>query len=383
MPEATRILEETYNIASSEFAKDLGKTFIESLPQNVKLWMAKIGEKPEKHKAIIAVLATLLAKKIEAPKQDIRYHRTDLKGGFSGRSYDTTYVTPFIKEKFGTRFAMKESGWLTRSFEKPEPFLLSYTGKITPSNLKTAFLHILDEVQKGNGELVKKLLTVLFIYLLRRKHEVEMLTGIPKISFERESTINQIIQSLNEHFLTHKASRLPVIAIYSVYKLLIREVKRYEGKKLKPLRGHVSPNLHAGLGDVEIIYESGGYFEVVEVKYGKPINAGMVEDVYGKLEGRKVARYYLLTTAEPYIKSDEEMNVKAWIEKIKCERGCEVVINGVLPTIHYYLRLLEKPSEFLNEYTSTLQDEFKARAEITDEHVKDWIRKLEKLRAKK
>jgi DNA (cytosine-5)-methyltransferase 1 len=375
--EARRILKEAYDIAVSEFNKDGGKTFLESLPENIKSWMQIIGKEPEKHRAVIAVLATLLTKKVETPTQDIRYHREDLPSGFSGRSYDTKYVTPFIKEMFGTKFAMKESGWLTRSFEKPEPYLLNYTGKISPQSLKNAFLHVLDEVQKRNDDLARKLLIALFIYLLKRKHEIEKtLSKEEKILTEREVRIARIISALNEHFSIHRASRLPVIAIYSIYKILVEEIERFKGKTLKQLRGHVSPDLYAGLGDIEVVDENGEYFEVIEVKYGKPIDVSMIDDVYGKIKGKKIRRYYLLTTAKPYVKSSEEMEVKIRIEKIMRECGCEVIINGVIPTINYYLRLIKNPSRFLDIYTYVLKEEFKNRAEITEEHIKDWEERL-------
>jgi DNA (cytosine-5)-methyltransferase 1 len=374
---AQKILKEAYDVAFSEFNRDKGVSFLESLPGNVKLYMSTIGEKPEKRKAVIAVLATLFTKKVESPTQDIRYHREDLELGFSGRSYDTKYVTPFIKKMFGTKFAMKESGWLTRSFEKPEPYLLNYTGKISPPKLKEAFLHILDEVQKRNSVLAKRLLIALFIYLLRRKHEIEELKFKEKIiHVKKDVIIAQMINALNEHFSVSKASRLPVIAMYSIYKILIEEVERFRGKTLKPLRGHVSPNFYAGLGDIEIVDENGEYFEIVEVKYNKPIDEGMIEDVYGKIKGRKVKRYYLLTTAEPYIKIGEEIKVGNWIEKIMEEYGCEVIVNGVISTINYYLRLMRNPSKFLEVYTYTLNDEFESRAEVTEEHIKEWQKRL-------
>lgn len=41
--------------------------------------------------------------------------------GYSGRSFDTKYITPFMKFKF-PKIAMRESGWLTRSLEQLEPY---------------------------------------------------------------------------------------------------------------------------------------------------------------------------------------------------------------------------------------------------------------------
>ena len=39
----------------------------------------------------------LLVKKIDDPKQDIRYHKVELDNGFSGRTYDTKFITPVLK----------------------------------------------------------------------------------------------------------------------------------------------------------------------------------------------------------------------------------------------------------------------------------------------
>lgn len=49
--------------------------------------------------------------------------------GYSGRSFDTKYVTPFLKLK-GFRGAMKESGWLTGSLEQNAYYDFNYPGKI-------------------------------------------------------------------------------------------------------------------------------------------------------------------------------------------------------------------------------------------------------------
>lgn len=55
---------------------------------------------------------TLIVYKILHPQQDIRNHQTQIKGGFSGRTIDTKYITPTLKEL--NLPSMAESGWLTR-----------------------------------------------------------------------------------------------------------------------------------------------------------------------------------------------------------------------------------------------------------------------------
>jgi DNA (cytosine-5)-methyltransferase 1 len=90
-----------------------------------------------------------LVKKIEDPTQDVRYHKTELPNGYSGRSFDTSYVTPFIAEKF-QRFAMKSgSGWLTRSLEQAHPYTLTYPGRILDKAVREAFLQILNDIEEN------------------------------------------------------------------------------------------------------------------------------------------------------------------------------------------------------------------------------------------
>jgi hypothetical protein len=77
-----------------------------------------IIETCEQRKAVLTVLITLLSYKIVVPKQDIRKHQANMEGGFSGRTFDTQIITPFMKENGFP--AMVESGWLTARWT-PEP----------------------------------------------------------------------------------------------------------------------------------------------------------------------------------------------------------------------------------------------------------------------
>ncbi len=122
------ILSNAFSEAEKEIKKDGGKKYLNKLNVNQKEWLVKVAGKSESLKAVATTLTTCLVKKIEAPKQDIRYHKHELKNGYSGRTLDTAYVTPFFKSHF-RRLAMKESGWLTRSIEQPYPFTKKFPGK--------------------------------------------------------------------------------------------------------------------------------------------------------------------------------------------------------------------------------------------------------------
>jgi len=93
-------------------------------------WVEIIVTKAESQKAVLAATLTSLVKKVVTPEQDIRLHKVEMPGGYSGRSFDTQYVTTFLHEKM-PRLAMKSgSGWLTRSIEQNHAFGLDFTGKI-------------------------------------------------------------------------------------------------------------------------------------------------------------------------------------------------------------------------------------------------------------
>ena len=108
-----------------------------------------IIETCEQRKAVLTVLITLLSYKIVVPTQDIRKHQANMEGGFSGRTFDTQIITPFMKENGFP--AMVESGWLTRSLEQNRPYNLNFPGKITPKKTKTAFLEILNCIEEENA----------------------------------------------------------------------------------------------------------------------------------------------------------------------------------------------------------------------------------------
>lgn len=80
----------------------------------------QIIENMYSNKGVYTVLITLLFYKYLNPDQDIRLHQNTLrngnKKGFSGRSFDTNYITPVLKQL--DLASMAESGWLTRSLEQ-------------------------------------------------------------------------------------------------------------------------------------------------------------------------------------------------------------------------------------------------------------------------
>jgi hypothetical protein len=119
---------------------------INNIPEQYQQNLGIIADNVYTHKSVYTVLVTLLVHKILFPAQDIRYHQENLEGGFSGRSIDTKFITPTLKE-LGLP-SMAESAWLSRSMQEPYPYTLSYQGKISNKNVKSAFLEIIDFIEK-------------------------------------------------------------------------------------------------------------------------------------------------------------------------------------------------------------------------------------------
>lgn len=317
-----------------------------------------IVEKAETNKGVYSVLLTSLVYKSLNPQQDVRYHQANMEGGYSGRSFDTKYITPFLKSK-KISWHMKESGWLTRSLEQNLPYDLDYPGKINNKQVKKSFLTILDRVETEKVNVYNMLLVFMILTINQQeKNAIEIINPI-----ERESVyqINQIIELLNKHFYYPNTGRgtsiLPVIALHSIYQCITKELKRYNGKYLMELNSHTSSDQSSGdAGDIVIRNEDDdSLYEVVEVKFDIPIDKIMIEDAYNKIKTTSMQRYYILSTSPIDKKKSDDMY--KLIEKIKDEHGCQVIINGIFPTLKYYLRLISNTDDFINNYIELLESD--------------------------
>ena len=156
--------------------------------------------------------------------------------------------------------------------------------------------------------------------------------------------------------------------MYSIYECISNELKRFEGKKLMPLESHHSSDKSSGAtGDIVVREVSNNeLYEVVEVKFNIVIDLIMIRDAYEKIKTSKLQRYYILSTFPP--KEDELLEIDALIVEIKEEHGCQIIINGIMPTIKYYLRLLSNTDDFIENYTSNLV----STSELNYEHKVAW-----------
>lgn len=131
--------------------------------------------------------------------------------------------------------------------------------------------------------------------------------------------------------------------------------------RLLDLQSHTSADSKSGaVGDIEVIdTEHDTVFEAVEIKHGQIITVDMIRNAYAKFRTHQIDRYYMLTTVEgePVEKITEE------VIRIQKEHGCQVIVNGVLDTLKYYLRLVKKPAIFVANYVSLVESDAALRYE--------------------
>lgn len=363
---AKNFLEELYD-SVNESLDDLST----NLSQKQLEWVNKIVEKEENQKAVFTIVISSLTYKSLYPEQDVRLHKKKFEKGYSGRSFDTKNVTPFLQKK-NFRGFMKESGWLTRSLEQVAPFNLDFPGSIRNNDVKNAFLQILNDVEENKVNPIQYLEIILKKSIIERNKTIDLINPIES---ESNYNIEDTIKMLHDHFYfkyqSGGASILPVIAIYSVYECIVDELVRFNGKYLENLASHTSSDRRSGAaGDIMIRNKDDEeIYEVIEVKFGIDIDFQMVNLAYNKIKSTNIQRYYILTTG----KIDDDNEINELIKKAQNEHGVQIILNGIFPTIKYYLRLIKNTDEFINNYIENLE----SNTELNYEHKESWNKILE------
>jgi DNA (cytosine-5)-methyltransferase 1 len=177
---------------------------------------------------------------------------------------------------------------------------------------------------------------------------------------------------LQNHFETKQSSRLPVIAIYSIYELLLPKLTRYKDKKLLPLQAHTASDKHS-FGDIEIYTNDNQPFEILEIKHNVPIDKYLIFDIAKKTQNAPINRYYILTTfVHSFANIDGEKEVLEYILELKNTKNIDIIANGILSTLKYYLRFLDNYQEFIHTYTKNLIIDAQNSTEIQSFHLEKW-----------
>lgn len=323
--------------------------------------------KAQQASAAFTNIATCLAVKVVLPDADVRYHQVQIQGetdrpaGVNFRGISEEAIYPWFSRN---RFEGAKSGWQTRTLERPKPYTLDYAENI--GHVKDEFLTVFDELEE-HGEPADRALLYLIYKQVVRREQVKITLSVPKTQ-----DISTIVELFRRHFFrryggARGASRLPVLALHAVYSVIVPELRRFSGKSVRPLQEHSAADSQTGsLGDVEVVDDATGeIFEAVEVKHGLPITEAMAAGVQEKVMDKAIERYYILTTHD---RCEPDAGALRIISNVKAVYNCQVIANGVMPTLRYYLRLLEDPSAVFAPYVALLQED-KA---IAHEHRTAW-----------
>lgn len=370
MKQAIKILEENYQKAVQAAEKQNFDVIPDEIRENIDLLILNI----ESNKSLVQVIITSLLKKMISPEQDIRLHMAKFENGYSARGLDTKVTTPFFKQYF-PKYANKETAFLTKATRAEVIWTLDEGRKLPlrSKNLVHPFLQLIDKIQNDTIILEICLIYILAkLYLLSQTDQSIFDETVETADFSDVININTVIGMLEEHFKSRLSSRLPVIAIFSVYRQLFKVVKRFENKVLGPLNVHTSSDQH-GYGDIEIWNMDDTPFEMVEIKHNIPINRDLIFDVVKKSENTTIERYYILTTYEDcFTCADEEKYSNKFILKIKKERNLEIIANDIIDSLKYYFRFVEDYHDFLKIYTEELIADAKNSTEVKNFHIESW-----------
>jgi DNA (cytosine-5)-methyltransferase 1 len=341
-------------------------------------------EKIDSNKSIVSALVTSLLKKIIEPNQDVRLHRVDFENGYSARTLDTQITTPFFKEHF-SKYANKESSFLTLATRERIKWTKTdgQNLKIRNKKLRECFLNVFEQIEenKANPQIYLSYIFFKLIELTKQNEQIFQIVQDQSTEIE-VLNIQTVLEILQKHFSEKLSSRLPVVAIYSIYEVLLPKFERYKNKKLLPLQVHTSSDKH-GFGDVEIYDQNNNPFEIIEIKHNIPIDKYLIFDIVKKTQNTKINRYYILTTFQNgFANTEIEKAVSEYILQIQRQNNLDIIANGIISTLKYYLRFVDDCGEFIKIYTKNLIGDARNSTEIKDFHLEKWNEILETYKIK-
>ncbi len=352
---------------------------LSEIQEEIKVSLDIFIQKIETDKSLIQVIITTLLKKIIKPEQDIRLHMAKFPNGYSARVLDTKVTTPFFKINF-PRYANKETAFLTKATRAEIIWNFNEGVKLPlrSKSLVEPFLKLIDKIENQTIDLENCLVYILAqLHLLCQSHEVVFSETLEVANSVNIININRVMKMVERHLEEPLSSRLPVIVIFAIYKQLFKTIRRFENKILLSLNVHTSADKH-GYGDIEIRDNHNNPFEILEIKHNIPIDRNMILDIVKKSANTTIQRYYILTTYKDcFINKDEEEFINELILNIKTERGLEIIANGIVNTLKYYLRFIEDYHEFIHTYTEELVRDARSSTEVKDSHIQAWQKILQ------
>lgn len=359
------VLDSCYDQAIELFNSDT--EFPNKLDKSVADYIVELDKKSETASAAMTNIITGLAIKVANPELDVRFHQTQIQphshvgeSWFNHRGISEKIIYPWLSQK---NFVGAKSGWQTRTLERPKPYTRDYDENI--AHIKKAFIEIYESTEELSAEDVREeLLYLIYLQILRRESKSIQL-ATPNID-QIDTILCQLETYINYKFKGKGGSRLPVLAICSIVRILTKELQRYQGVVVKDLELHSAADSQTGAaGDIELENSSGIVFEAYEIKHQITFTKAMIDDIAKKISPFQLDRYYALTT---HANCSPTTDLTDHLVKLRQQIGCQIIVNGVFPTLKYYLRLLAEPQNFYAEFTSCLETD----KSVTHEHREVW-----------
>lgn len=317
--------------------------------------------------AAVGIALTLCLYKLGYPEQDIRLHKTEFPSGFSARTIDSEVTVPFLR---ANSFPYNvESHWLTQTFSMAGPYLPDTNILTSPKRAGPLMVRVVNAVEAAlpdPRETAQDVVVAILVVFLEHRAKSKI-----DLTFPKNLTIVEAMDLLKAHLSgVYKSGtpRLPQLAIYALYRCLVPSVERYRDCILLPLQRMKAADRKSGtVGDVVVTLKDRP-IEAVETKLGIPISAQLVAEAIQKIRSASVDRYFVLSTAG--VDAGEVNDITKLQHDFRRSNGCEIVVNGVVETVAYGLRLLRSPTDFITEYVSCLEID----PDVNYQHKAEWNR---------
>ena len=315
-----------------------------------------VCQNPRNRSGTRFLMACLLAK-VHRPEVDIRKPYTAIgdDDAYSGRTYDESYVGPFI-----VKHALpcnSTTAFLTPALRNRDIVLTSEINLVgNPPELYETLLHLLDDVQKGNisaaallSETVKSLLSIRD----ENRQRLEVLLT-PRSNSEGGLPLSAeaIVTLIQQHLQCPHTSRLPVLVVSAAYKA----AETFLGERALPLYSHTAADQQTGAtGDLEItLIDDQNVVTGYEMK-AKRVERGDIDRALQKIadNDKRVDNYIFITT------DTIEVEVSEYAASIyETTGGIEMVILDCIGFLRHFLHLFYRlRTQFLDAYQTLLLTE--------------------------
>lgn len=341
------------------------------------------GITSEVGRALVGVAFLQLAIKSITPDQNIRLHKgTTRRGSFSWvdgismRTIDSTYCTPFLREK-GLLNVNKFGVFMTRSLAENYPY-----SKLYKAEMRGPFAEWIDIVDAIEDERMPALLGLYYlIALLKNKSDAfnDMAEeAVALIDKYKDKSFSQICAFMKSFYNdTAYSARVFEIVIHGFMQAMA-ESNMIGDLELVPMSQMRSANKkHGNIGDVEL-KDGRVIVESWDAKYGKPYLRDELEELRDKIlisPGVKVAGF--IVDGEV----DRRQDIMERSEEISVETGVDIQLFSFDEWIEYQTERIASPQldRIAERWLVAVVESFvQRRPEIApiDEPCEAWVKDL-------